>query len=55
MNESQWKPFIDDKGEGDPPVEYLAAFEEGLRESMDTMSTLWVPDHFDQGRTGVKM
>lgn len=32
VNESQWKPFIDDKGEGDPPVEYLAAFEEGLRE-----------------------
>ena len=31
-NESEWRVFLDDKGVGNPPMEYLIAFEEGLRE-----------------------
>ena len=27
----QWREFIDDKGAGEPPMEYLVAVEEGLR------------------------
>ena len=31
-NEEAWRPFLDDKGKGQPPMEYLVAIEEGTRE-----------------------
>ena len=31
-NEAEWRPFLDDKGVGQPPMEFLVALEEGIRE-----------------------
>ena len=51
VKEKKWQKFLHDKGEGDPPVEYLGAVEEGLRAySVDihTMGThvLRTPEHW---------
>ena len=31
-NEKEWRPFLDDKGVGNPPMEFNVAVEEGIRE-----------------------
>ena len=30
-NEVEWKKFLTDRGQGDPPIEFLIAIEEGFR------------------------
>lgn len=39
-NKKEWRVFLDDKGEGVPPIEYLVAFEEGLREYSSSLPCL---------------
>ena len=40
VKEKKWQRFLQDKGEGKPPVEYLAAVEEGLRAYCDDINTM---------------
>ena len=39
-NKDAWTEYLMDKGEGNPPVEYLVAFEEGLRNYADCVHSL---------------
>ena len=42
-NEAEWKPFLTDLGKGSPPVEFLVAFEDGLRYALNVL-TLFLTD-----------
>ena len=39
-NEDEWTTYLMDNGKGSPPVEYLIAFEEGLRNYADCVHSL---------------
>ena len=39
-HEEEWREFLTDFGKGEPPLEYLVAFEEGLRNYGDDMYAL---------------